>query len=325
MYVNKLMNMMFSLLLVFLFSACSSDKKADSKDSKINVVVSTYALYDISKHILKDRFELATVLPFGSDAHTYELSPKKMAAIQDADLFVYSGASLEPWVSKFSTSNTLDMSKYVELIDLDKEHKHSDHNDHQDHDYHDHHEHHDHHDQHQNDKSVDPHYWLDLQNMQKMTEVLTAKFIELSPEDKEFFQKNKNSYIKTLKDMHNSYEESFKGCKKDTIVVNHNAFSYLGKNYGFKIESVSGLSSDFMPSPKDIKHIMHLIEEKDISVIFFESFASDRVIKSIAKDTGIKVDILHPLGNITKDQQGQTYKQILDQNIAKIKQALECR
>lgn len=119
--------------------------------------------------------------------------------------------------------------------------------------------------------------------------------------------------------------KTFSSCQKDTIVVNHNAFSYLGERYGFHIESVNGLSNDSMPSPEDIKHILQLIKEKDISVIFFESFASDKIIKSIAKDTGVKIDTLQPLGNITKDEKGMTYAEIMDENIKKIKYALECR
>ncbi len=320
MYLNKIKTIVFSSLLVLLFSGCSSDKKEDSKEPKLDVIVSTYALYDISKHVAKDKFEIMSVLPFGSDAHSYELSPKKVASIQDADLFVYSGASLEPWVSRFSTPKSLDMSKHVALRHLAKDQEH----------HHDHGEHHDrhhdeHHDQHDQQSAIDPHYWLDIENMKTMTEVLTKEFIKLSPKDKEFFLENKTAYIKELKEMQKLYESSFKECKKDTIVVNHNAFSYLGKRYGFEIESVSGLSNDALPSPKDIKRIMHLVEEKGISVIFFESFASDRIVKSIAKDTGVKVDTLHPLGNITKDQQGMSYKEIMEQNIEKIQKALECR
>jgi zinc transport system substrate-binding protein len=144
------------ILVITVFIIILSTQKNQQKVStNKSIVLSTYALYDIAKHISKDKFELSTVLPFGSDAHSYELSPKKMVEIQDAQLFVYSGASLEPWVSKFSSDKSLDMSKHVELIYLDKgEH----HNHAHEHDSHD-------------DKNIDPHYWLDVQNMIKMSEV----------------------------------------------------------------------------------------------------------------------------------------------------------
>jgi len=299
------------VLLVLIFVATlvlfKQDKNSDNISSKQSVILSTFALYDISKFIAKDKFEISTVLPFGSDAHSFELTPKKMAQIQDADLFVYSGAALEPWVSKFSSQKSLDMSLHVELIHMqDDEHHHS------------HHEHED-------EEAVDPHYWLDLKNMQKMADVLTDEFTKLSPDNKNFFETNKKEYVSKLADMDKRYEQEFKECKKDTIVVNHNAFSYLGKKYSFHIESINGLSNDSMPSPSVIKDILHVIEHEKISVIFFESFASDKLIKSIAKDANVKVDTLQPLGNITKDEKDLTYFQIMDENIKKIKQALECR
>jgi zinc transport system substrate-binding protein len=299
------------VIIMILFVTVELEKKSDIKNSKISVVVSTYALYDIAIHIAKDRFFVKNILPFGSDAHSYELSPKDIVGIQNAELFVFSGASLEPWTAKFSTQRSLDMSKYVELIHLDEQ-------DHHEHAYHDE-------DKDSHEEAIDPHYWLDLKNMQKMTEVLAAEFTKLSPKDKAFFESNKKSYLESLDTMHNSYKEALKECKKDTIVVNHNAFSYIGKKYDFHIESINGLSNDSMPSPNDIKKILHLIENKGISIIFFESFASDKIIKSIARDTDVSVDTLQPLGNITKDEVGKSYKQIMDENIQKIKQALECK
>ncbi|WP_373071944.1 metal ABC transporter substrate-binding protein [Sulfurimonas sp.] len=315
MIFKKIIITLFAAVLASLFVACSSEKKSDIKNTKINIVVSTYALYDITTHIAEDRFNVKNILPFGSDAHSYELSPKNMAGIQDANLFIYSGASLEPWAAKFSTQNSLDMSKYVKLIHLDEDDEHHHHKDSEL----------EHEEKSEHKEALDPHYWLDLENMEKMTEVIVAEFIKLSPKDKEFFETNKKSYLASLAEMDNSYKSALKECKKDTIVVNHNAFSYLGKKYNFHIESINGLSNDSMPSPDDIKKILHLIEDEGISIIFFESFASDKIIKSIAKDTGVKVDTLQPLGNITKDEVGKSYKHIMDENIKKIKQALECK
>ncbi len=310
--LKKILATLFLVVLIAGLVLVNNNKKVDGNSSEQNIVLSTFPLYDIASHIAKDKFVLSTVLPFGSDAHSFEMTPKKMAQIQDAELFVYSGASLEPWVSKFSSKKSLDMSQHVELIHMQEDENH-------------HHAHHDEHEQVEDDEAVDPHYWLDLTNMQKMAEVLTSEFIRLSPDNKSFFEKNKKEYLNNLIDMDNRYKKEFKECKKDTIVVNHNAFSYLGKKYNFHIESINGLSNDSMPSPKVIKDIIHLIEDEDISIIFFESFASDKLIKSIAKDTNVNVDTLQPLGNITKDEENMSFSEIMDDNILKIKKALECR
>ncbi|MCW8839042.1 MAG: metal ABC transporter substrate-binding protein [Thiovulaceae bacterium] len=310
--LKKIIFILFILISIVSYIVLNPEKNHNISTKRDSIVVSTFALYDAAKNISKDKFELSSVLPFGTDAHNYEITPKKMAKIQNSSLFVYSGASLEPWISKISSSNTLDMSKYVDLIHFEEdEHKH---------------EHHGHaHEEDEHGEKIDPHYWLDLNNMIKISEKLTAEFSKLSPENKDFFESNKNAYINTLTKMHEKYKKDFSTCKKDTIIVNHNAFSYLGKSYNFHIESINGLSTESMPSPSDVKHILHKIKEKEISIIFFESFASDKLIKSIADDADVKVDILQPLGNITKDEKDLTYIHIMNENIRKIKQALECR
>lgn len=306
---------LFLALFVIVLIVINSEKNQSQKPSKPSVVLSTFTLFDVAKHISKDKFELSSALPFGVDAHSFELTPKKMIDIQNSNLFVYSGASLEPWISKITAPNSLDMSKFVNLIHLqDKDEEH-----------HSHSEHGHHHDMDEHGEVIDPHYWLDINNMIKISNKLCEEFIKISPKDKDFFELNKEKYVNNLIKMDKRYTKDFASCKKDTLVVNHNGFSYLGKMYNFHIKSISGLSTDSMPSPESIKKILHLIDEKKISIIFFESFASDKLVKSIANDTKIDVDTLQPLGNITKDEHGMTYAQIMDRNVEKIKKALECR
>ena len=61
-------------------------------------------------------------------------------------------------------------------------------------------------------------------------------------------------------------------------------------------------------------------------LIFFESFVSDKVMKSIAKDLAVRVDVLQPLGNITADEAKKhlTYEDIMRGNLVKLHKALEC-
>lgn len=286
------------------------DFSSEEEKSKPSVVLSTFSLYDSAKHIAKDTLDLSMILPFGADAHSFELTPKIMSKIENSSLFIFSGASLEPWISRIPSKNSIDMSKHVKLIVLKSENSCGAKN----------HEGHSH-----GANQIDPHYWLDLKNMISITNVLADEFTKILPENKELFQKNADKYSSILSTLDEKYKKQFSSCKKDTIVVNHNAFSYLSENYGFNVKSLSGLSPQMIPSPKNIKHIHQVIKENNITTIFFESFVSDKVIKSIANDLNIKVDVLQPLGNITKNEIGKSYMEIMDTNIQKITKALECQ
>ncbi|WP_373035788.1 metal ABC transporter substrate-binding protein [Sulfurimonas sp.] len=302
-------NIIFILIIaLFTLPVYVYASKQDSKNQKPTVSLSTFALYDIAKNISQDTFELVMILPFGVDAHSFEPTPKLMAKILQSDLVVYSGAGLEPWTRSFEfKSKVIDMSKSVKLLEIKDEHEHHEHDEH----YH---------------GAVDPHYWLDIQNMISVAKLITAEFIKLYPRNTDLYKKNSQKYISMLESLDAKYKRSLTNCKKDTIIVNHNAFSYLSNRYGFHIEALSGLSPDTQPSAKNMVRLIKHIKEHKLSTVFFESFVSDKAMKSIANEAKVGVDVLQPLGNITADEASQnlSYEDIMLINLEKISKALAC-
>ncbi len=307
--IRKIIFVLAMLLLVLQLFMMNQNEKITQVNSKPIVAVSTFSLYDITKHIGKDSIELINILPFGVDAHSFEPTPKLMASLEKSRLVIYNGA-LEPWIEGFTFKNSsINMSKRVNIRALQEdEHHHKEH-------------------KHHTDSKIDPHYWLDLQNMKIATHTITDSLIYITPSKKEFYIQNRDKYLTMLDSLDVQYKKSLSSCKKETIITNHNAFSYLSHKYNFKVEALSGLSPDAQPSAKQIAKLMEHIEEHNVSTIFFESFVSDRVMKSIAKDTKVSVDTLQPLGNITKDEAEKhlTYEDIMKINLEKISKALMCQ
>jgi zinc transport system substrate-binding protein len=247
------------------------------------------------------------ILPLGVDAHSFEPTPKLMAKIMRSQLVIYSGAGLEPWTSSFEfKSKVIDMSKSVKLLKPKDKHDGHAHN-------------HGH-------NAVDPHYWLDIQNMISATELISEEFIKISPENKQVYKSNSEKYIAKLKSIDAKYKKALSNCKKETIIVNHNAFSYLSSNYGFHVEALNGLSPDAQPSAKDMVRVIEHVREHDVKTIFFESFVNDKAMKSIAQEAKVSVEVLQPLGNITRDeaQKNLSYEDIMLDNLKKISKALVC-
>jgi len=308
-------NIIFALVVaVFILQmvVMKGDAKNEEKVLKPIVVLSTFSLYDIAKHIAADSFELVMLLPAGVDAHSYEPTPQMMVKLEKSPLVIYSGAGLEPWTSGFEfKKRVVDMSKHMQLRELES----------------DEHNIHAHHDHQCNHNKVDPHYWLNIDNMRKATEIITQEFIDLEFSSKEKFLKNKISYLAMLDRIDRLYKEQLKSCYLDTIIVNHNAFSYLSDEYGFHIKALSGFSPDKEVTPKDMIRVINDIKMHKVSTIFFENFANDKAIKSLAKEVNVEVDTLQPLGNITKDEleKDYTYEDIMEINLLKISKALICK
>ncbi len=276
-----------------------------SASEKPIISLSTFALYDIAKNVAGDEVELFKILPDGTSAHTFEPSPKDMVKIVKSSIVFYSGAGLEPWIKGFKfNSKSIDMSQFVKLRELKEgEHNHDEH----------HHEH------------TDPHYWLDVSNMILATKKIQKELSELFPDKSELFNANAYIYIQKLQNLDAEYKKNLSSCALDTIVLNHNAFSYLASRYGFKTASLSGLSPEEEPSVKRIIELVKLIKSHKVKVIFGENFASKKAIESVAKEAKVDVDLLQPIGNVTADEAGLGYIDIMHINLKKISQALECR
>ncbi len=308
---NVIFVLIIALFLLQMFVSKEDAKKENAAEKQI-VALSTFSLYDIAEHIAGDTLETMMILPIGVDAHSFEPTPKIMVKLEKSALVVYSGAGLEPWTEAFEfKTKVINMSEHVHLRKLKSEES----------------ENHDHHNHHQcAHNNIDPHYWLSIENMIQATNLMTEEFIKISPKNKELYIANKDKYLIMLHELDTQYKQELQSCNLDTIIVNHNAFSYLSDTYGFHVAALSGLSPDKQVSPKDMIRIMNEIKMHKVSTIFFESFVNDKAIKSLAQDAKVSVETLQPLGNITKDESEQnlSYEDIMKINLIKISKALEC-
>ncbi|MDT8337915.1 MAG: metal ABC transporter substrate-binding protein [Sulfurimonas sp.] len=294
-----------AILLVTSISLGAEEKL----NEKPTIAVSTFSLYDIAKNIASDTAETFMILPFGVDAHSYAPTPKDMVKISRSNLVLYNGIGLEPWIEGFEFKNrALNMGLHVKLMEVggdEDQHNHDDHN----------------------HGRVDPHYWQSPQNMMLATERITEELIALFPKNRELYSKNRDSYIAMLKNLDEDYKKELSSCQLDTIIVNHNAFSYLATRYGFHTEALSGLSPEAEPSAKNMIKLIKFIREHNVETIFFEKFANKKTIKSIAKEANVSYDVLQPLGNITADEAKEklSYEDIMRRNLKKISKALKCQ
>jgi len=315
----NLKNTMFILVIVvFLLQmvVMKQDAAIALKEEKIvlkkTIALSTFPLYDIAKNIAKDKLQTYMILPAGVDVHSYEPNPKDIVKLHKSALVVYSGAELEPWISHLNFKNkTIDMSKHVELINLDALS----------------HKEHTHHDDSCKHGSFDPHYWLSVDNMILATKQITGAIIELDLQNKDFYLNNQKEYLQSLKTLDALYKSTLATCQINEIITNHNAFSYLGQSYGFEILSLSALSPEAQVNAKSMVRLIEHIKEHNTSTLFYESFASSKAINSVAKEANVKIEVLQPLANITADEQKQnvSYEDIMKQNLVKLKQAMHCQ
>ncbi|MDO9207578.1 MAG: zinc ABC transporter substrate-binding protein [Sulfuricurvum sp.] len=312
---KKLLAYLFAFsvsFIAFYFAFSPKEQAASFSSAKPIVSVSTFTLYEAANAVAGETLQISSIIPLGSDAHAFSPSPSHVANISKSALFIYSGAGFEAWAEPLRNSlprtvKVIDMSTHVTLI---KSEKGSD-------------EHHDDHDH----GIYDPHYWLDIDNMIRMTQAMEAEFSKLIPANAPLYHANAAVYITKLEQLKSDYAEGLKECKNRTLVTNHDAFGYLAHANHLKNISVIGLSSDEQPSAKTISEVITLVKKEGIKTIFFEELISDNVAQTIASESGANAKSLQPLENISEEElkSHQTYASIMRDNLTKLSEAMECR
>lgn len=296
------------LVLVLLSSTACSGKGNNNNEAlsdsaqtqgKITVFTTIFPVYDFAKNIGGQRAEVINLIPVGADPHSWEPSPQDMAKLQQADVFIYCGAGIEPWIdtvlNSFGTTKPLlvDSSIGVELLTGNG--------------------HHDHHHNH----NVDPHIWLDPLNAQIQVNNITEALIKADPANAEYYRQNQANYSDKLNQLDQEYRQKLASVPNKKFVTSHAAFGYLAKRYGLEQIPLRGLSPEVEPSPARLAEVVRLCRENDISYIFFENLISDKVSNTIAREIGGGTLVLHPLGGITKEQQKQKqdYISLMKENL----------
>ncbi len=290
----------------------------DSNTTKVQVAVSTYALYDIVSNVGKGVVDPYMIAPFGADLHTYKPVSRDLVRLQNSKLVFYSGAGLDPWSESLLEGQSFKAYEIAGFVDLRHIHDNDDDEDTMEHDEHEGHGHH--------HGDMDPHYWLNPENMIKATKAVSSILADAMPEYAGHFNMNSEVYITQLHMLDNRYRSELSGCKKPFIVVNHDAFGYLSERYGFESNALTGLSPESMPTASKMGQLVKFINEHQLSTVFYDPFITNKPIFELAKECNVKAESLLALGNITAEDaaKGLTYTQLMERNLLKLKHAMEC-
>ena len=124
------------LLLVSILFACNQsatpkeikeEVTGEVSDETLTVFTSLYPMYDFAKKIGGEKVNVINMVPAGTEPHDWEPNAKDMAGLEEADIFIYSGAGMEIWVDKvlnaLSTSDlkVVEASEGIDLIALDEQ------------------------------------------------------------------------------------------------------------------------------------------------------------------------------------------------------------
>ena len=79
-------------------------ENTETDDGKISVVTTIFPPYDFVREIAGDQVEVKMLLKPGEETHSYEPTPQDIIAIQESDVFIYTGGENDVWVEDILSS-----------------------------------------------------------------------------------------------------------------------------------------------------------------------------------------------------------------------------
>lgn len=294
------------MLALFLVAGCAPSAQTPSPNAsgKHQVLVSFYPLHQFAAAVAGDLATVSTLIPPGTPPHDFEPGARDMKRLGDADLFIYNGGGMEPWVEKALQSvrpqAVVETTRGLTL----RQGMDDDHEDEDDH----HHE-------------WDPHIWLDPVLAQHQVNLIYEALVALDPSHQEVYQANRDAYQAQLATLHEAFTTGLASCTRREFITAHASFGYLAERYGLQQIALTGLAAEAEPKPKDLAATVQLVRERGITHIFFESTVSEKLAQVIAKETGAQTLVIHPL---EMPVQGKDYLSAMQENLAHLQLALGC-
>ena len=99
-----------------------------SQEEKLTVLTSFYPYHEFTKNVAGDFAEVKQFMPSGVEAHDWEPRAQEIQSLNDADVFVYNGLGMEPYVENIIDSGEFDnvlfvkASEGIELLKFEDDH-----------------------------------------------------------------------------------------------------------------------------------------------------------------------------------------------------------
>jgi len=203
------------------------------------------------------------MIPPGASPATYEPSPGQLKDISRAKLYVRIGhiPFEKTWMERIASANrdmlVVDSSKGIDIV------------------------------------GNDPHIWLSPALVKIQVKQIRDALIEVDPDNREYYIRNTDEYIRKLDDLDSDIRNNLSGIKNRKFMVFHPAWGYFARDY--QLEQIPIEIEGKEPSASDLAGLVDTAKANNITVIFAEPQFNSESARVIAGEIGGTVAIIDPL------------------------------
>ena len=267
------------------------------------------------------------ILPPSASPHGYAMRPSEARAVAEAEMIVWIGDPLTPWLER-AIDNMAPNAVSVELLSVDGtklldfregaefEHDHGHHGEgHKDEHGHDEHAHDEKHDEHAHDEQhnedaghdghgheaddADPHAWLDPKNAQIWVSTIAAELAGLDPANAAAYRANAEAATAELRDLEATLAKKLAPLHDTPLFVTHDSLHYFEERFDVSVVGAISPGDASSPGAARLEEVRGMIAEHPGACIITEPQLPQALIRAVADGAGAKIATVDILGGGT--------------------------
>ncbi|OCX61071.1 zinc ABC transporter substrate-binding protein [Thioclava sp. SK-1] len=274
-------------------------------------------VYSLTAKVMGDLATPDVLLDRGSDAHSYQLRPSQARKLQNADLVIWVGPELTPWLDRAldglsgqtpqlsllhtpgtELRNFADAPEAAHDHDHDHDHDGShDHTDEHNHANKDHTEGHGDHDDHDH-SGTDPHAWLDPHNAEHWLTAIADQLSTLDPQNAQTYRGNAAQAAKQLARLDSDLQAQLAPIGHKPFVTFHAAYGYFTDHYGLDTVGSLSMGDAAAPGAAHLSQLRDTLTQKNVLCAFPEPQQDPKPLQQVIEGTQTRLGApLDPTGS----------------------------
>ena len=257
-----------------LFCGCSRGSGVgEEEQNTFRIVTSFYPMYTMVSGITEGVSGVEVVnmaSPQTGCLHDYQLRPKDLVCLEDADLFVINGGGMEEFLSDVFESredlkvvSAMDALEEAELLPGGEE-----------------------------DEGGNPHTWMNPALYQKEVEYLTDILVKEDPDHAGAYEANAQDSINKIQTLSKEIDRlrtCDPGKEKTGCILLHESFAYLMDAMDIPVVKVMDVEKDSGFSAGELKELVDETKEISRGIIVSDKQYSGKIAELLAEETGFEV------------------------------------
>ncbi|PRZ49621.1 metal ABC transporter solute-binding protein, Zn/Mn family [Tritonibacter scottomollicae] len=298
-----------TLLGLGAVAALASATSGLAAEGKLTVVATTGMIADAARQIGGGEVEVTELMGAGVDPHAYRQTRTDIAAMTRADLVLWHGLYLEAQMEDFfhSLARKRVVVPVAEAMPKDLLRGHDDYAD-----------------------KFDPHVWMSPEMWKHVVREVARALTEARPAAADLFAANLERHLGELDRLSDYGRRVVAGVPDDNrvLVTAHDAFGYFGRDYGFDVLGIQGISTQSEAGLNRIGELVDVLVDRQVKAVFVETSVADRSMRALIEGAAAKDHEVVIGGELFSDAMGAegtyeaTYLGMLDHNFTTIAGAL---